>query len=734
TGTPQSATLTIQPAPSGPATLAAVSCNPGTVLPGGSSTCTVSLTKGAPAHGITVALSSSNPQVSLPGAILIPAGGTSATVTATAAIGAGGGIATILASATSVVQSTVLTIAAAGGKAGMVCAPAVVQTPGTANCTLSLQSPAPFNTLVLLSSSSPSLTVPPSITIGAGLTSATFTATATAVSASTTALVSAPSQSASQSLTLLIAVKTDVTVTSVSCSPTTLTGGGAGACQIGLSGAVPGGVSIQLSSSSTQVTVPAFVQPPAGSTSAPFIATSTLIDHDEKAQFIANLGSSSAQTNLSLIGVKPVGLACAPTTLQSGSPLNCRVTLNSGQAATPIALALASSDPHVKVPVTVSSQAGQASIGFQASTTVVRANQTITLSAGFKSSAVQSTVTLTPQAPVLTVPGLQVVLPGKAVTFTVSASDPAGLSVALSIAGLPPNAGFNPNSGTFSWYPQATQTGLYIVHFTGTNLAGVSTTQGVVIEVTSSTPVISMLANAASFTDDGCSPGAVATLLGTGFVKAGAKSAQSGPLPTELNGLRVKVNDAYMPVLYAGENAVNFQCPQLAAGSPVSLTVESDTGTSSTFSSQMNFAAPGIFTLDGSGKGQGAILIANTNKLAMTPVSGIPGQLATPGGWVSIYATGLGPTDVKISTGAPAPLNPLAKVTAPLDVLVDGQKAEVNFAGLAPGYNGLYVVNAQVPAATLAGSAVPVQIAVHLPDGTVALSNSVTIAVSPAGN
>ncbi len=408
--------------------------------------------------------------------------------------------------------------------------------------------------------------------------------------------------------------------------------------------------------------------------------------------------------------------------------------MNSGQAVTPIALALGSSDAHVKVPTTVSSHAGQASIGFQASTTVVRANQTITLSAGFKSSAVQSTVTLTPQAPVLTVPGLQVVLPGKAVTFTVSASDPAGLSVALSIAGLPPNAGFNPNSGTFSWYPQATQTGLYIVHFAGTNLAGVSTTQGVVIEVTSSTPVISILANAASFADDGCSPGAVATLLGTGFVKAGAKSAQSGPLPTELNGLRVKVNDAYMPVLYAGENAVNFQCPQLTAGSPVSLTVESDTGTSSTFSSQMNFATPGIFTLDGSGKGQGAILIANTSKLAMTPVSGIPGQLAVPGGWVSIYATGLGPTDVKIASGAPAPLNPLAKVTAPLDVLVDGQHAQVNFAGLAPGYNGLYVVNAQVPASTLASNAVPVQIAVHLPDGTVALSNSVTIGVAPAGN
>ncbi len=73
-------------------------------------------------------------------------------------------------------------------------------------------------------------------------------------------------------------------------------------------------------------------------------------------------------------------------------------------------------------------------------------------------------------------------------------------------------------------------------------------------------------------------------------------------------------------------------------------------------------------------------------------------------------------------------------MTAPLDVLVDGQKAEVNFAGLAPGYNGLYVVNAQVPASASPGNAVPVQIAVHLPDGTVALSNSVTIGIAPAGN
>jgi adhesin/invasin len=408
--------------------------------------------------------------------------------------------------------------------------------------------------------------------------------------------------------------------------------------------------------------------------------------------------------------------------------------LNSGQATTPVALALASGDPHVKLPASVSSQTGKATIGFQANTTVVRSNQSIKMSASFKGVTVQDTVTLTPQAPVLTVPGRQIVLPGKAVSFTISASDPAGLSVALSIGGMPPNASFNPNSGTFTWYPQATQAGLYIVHFTGTNVAGISTAQDVVIEVTSSTPVVSLLTNSASYVEDGCSPGAVATLLGTGFVKAGAKSAASSPLPTVVNGLRVKVNDTYMPVLYAAESVVNFQCPQLSPGTSVSLTVESDTGTSSPMASQMRYATPGIFTLNGSGKGQGAILIANTAKLAMTPGTGIPGQPATPQGWVSIYATGLGPTDVSVQPGTPAPSAPLARVKGLVDVLVDGQPAKVSFAGLAPGYSGLYVVNAQVPASASFGDAVPVHIAVHLPDGTVALSNSVTIAVAPAGN
>lgn len=319
-------------------------------------------------------------------------------------------------------------------------------------------------------------------------------------------------------------------------------------------------------------------------------------------------------------------------------------------------------------------------------------------------------------------------------TFTVSATDPAGLAVTLSVANLPPDSSFNPNTGVFSWTPQTSQAGLYSVPFTATNTAQVSATQSVVIEVQSTTPVVSALANAASLADTGCSPGAVATLLGTGFVTSGAKAAEVSPLPTTINGLRVQADGNNLPVFYVSEDQVNFQCPQSAPGASVSLMIQSGTGASAPLATTMQFATPGIFSLDDSGKGQGAILVAGTADVAMTPTKGILSQPASLGGYISIYATGLGPTNVNVPAGDPAPSDPLAEVTAPVDVLVGGEAAEVSFAGLAPGFTGLYVVNAKIATATPIGPAIPVQIAVHQPDGTVATSNVVTIAVAPAGN
>jgi len=71
---------------------------------------------------------------------------------------------------------------------------------------------------------------------------------------------------------------------------------------------------------------------------------------------------------------------------------------------------------------------------------------------------------------------------------------------------------------------------------------------------------------------------------------------------------------------------------------------------------------------------------------------------AKPGEVLVIYLSGMGPTNPAVKSGDPAPgLEPLARVTLPPTVMVDGQNADVGFAGLSPGFVGLYQVNFTVP-------------------------------------
>ena len=65
---------------------------------------------------------------------------------------------------------------------------------------------------------------------------------------------------------------------------------------------------------------------------------------------------------------------------------------------------------------------------------------------------------------------------------------------------------------------------------------------------------------------------------------------------------------------------------------------------------------------------------------------------------VTIYCTGLGTVSPEVGIGAPASTTVLSRTTSPVTVTISGKNATVNFAGLAPGFVGLYQVNAVVPA------------------------------------
>ncbi len=479
--------------------------------------------------------------------------------------------------------------------------------------------------------------------------------------------------------------------------------------------------------------MPAVVQVPQGNTTAAFNATATAINHDESATLTAALQNASVNTSVSLVSFKPLAIACTPQSVNAGSPVSCQVTLSAAATSTGVALSISTSNAHVTPPSSVPVPPGQSVVSFQAATSGLTQKQTGVISATFGSYSVQQTITIAVAPPALIVPGPQSARPGKVTAFTIAATDPAGMAVKLSVLQLPQTAAFDTSTGVFAWTPPASQIGGHTVQFTATNTAGASSSKNVFVNVGSDTPVILSLANAASYVNDGgCSPGAVATFLGEGFANTAPKAASASPIPIELNGVRVKANGAYMPVFYASETQINVQCPELAPGNPLTLTVESTTGTSAPLSTTVQYTTPGIFSLDGSGRGQGAILLANTSLVAMTHTDGIPSQPAKPGNYISVYATGLGPVGINLPTGQPAPTNVLVPATAPIDVLIDGLQAHVPFAGLAPGYTGLFQVNAQVPTSIHTGDAVSVQIIIHRPDGSIAQSNVVTIAVVAA--
>ncbi len=206
-------------------------------------------------------------------------------------------------------------------------------------------------------------------------------------------------------------------------------------------------------------------------------------------------------------------------------------------------------------------------------------------------------------------------------------------------------------------------------------------------------------------------PGSIISLFGRNLA-AGDNLADRVPLPRSLGGVRVLIGEKEAPLFYVGPGQVNAQVPsELDADRQLQVLVETDGVPSAPEPLQTVASRPGIFTLGPRFGNQGAILIANTNRLAMPPTSGVPSEPARIGGVVSIYCTGLGSTEPAVPSGQPGPASePLARVITQVTVSIGGQTAAVSFAGLAPGFVGVYQVNAQVPAGITPGDAVPVVI------------------------
>ena len=255
--------------------------------------------------------------------------------------------------------------------------------------------------------------------------------------------------------------------------------------------------------------------------------------------------------------------------------------------------------------------------------------------------------------------------------------------------------------------------------------------------VTTVNPNIGGVVGGASLTGK-LAPGTIFSLSGTdlafGRGQGGVEGAVATPLPTSLGGVSVKVGNRFAPLFFVSPGQIYGLIPFETTGTSVAITVITGPNASgNTVTAELSPTAPGIFSMNSSGSGQGVILNgAETNQgtfsLAAPPGSFPNARPAKPAETVVIFASGLGPVSPAFPSGVAAGVNgtTIPTLVGTPQVLIGGQQATVQSSGLVPGFVGLYRVNAVVPPIAQANSAVPVQITAQ---GQT--SNTVTIAVAP---
>jgi uncharacterized protein (TIGR03437 family) len=208
------------------------------------------------------------------------------------------------------------------------------------------------------------------------------------------------------------------------------------------------------------------------------------------------------------------------------------------------------------------------------------------------------------------------------------------------------------------------------------------------------------ITNAANYTPitNAFTPGELVTLYGT-FGGASTQVASGLPLSTKLGGVQVFVNGTAAPVYSVSLNQISALIPYETSGDFfATFQVEINGSKSNMVTVYLDNSAPGIYTTAESGIGEGSILHSDYSEVSAS-------SPAVPNETVQMFLTGLGPVTPQVADGAAAPSSPLSisDETAQTFVYLGDNfaTAQISFAGLAPGFAGLYQVNFTVPGSGL---------------------------------
>lgn len=273
--------------------------------------------------------------------------------------------------------------------------------PSTGTVTLNAPAPADGALVELGTWNTNIASVPASVWVTEGATSADFVVSTSPVDASRNVLVwgAAGGDTSSAVLTVTTA---PATLSSLSLNPTSVAGGVAVIGTVTLNTAAPdGGAVVALSSSNpTVATVPAGVTVAAGATSADFAVSTSQVTNSTSVAILATYGGSGRSAALTVTPITTLSLlSLSPPSVTAGNTSTGTVTLTAAAPTGGAVVPLASSSTSVAtVPASVTVAAGATSATFTVSTSslIGCASSVVNISATYGGVTRSAGLTATP--------------------------------------------------------------------------------------------------------------------------------------------------------------------------------------------------------------------------------------------------------------------------------------------------------------------------------------------------
>jgi uncharacterized protein (TIGR03437 family) len=214
--------------------------------------------------------------------------------------------------------------------------------------------------------------------------------------------------------------------------------------------------------------------------------------------------------------------------------------------------------------------------------------------------------------------------------------------------------------------------------------------------------------SAASFLPRPVSPGEIISIFGENLGPATGAGAGANPLTgrprTMAQQVAVIVNGIPAPLFFVGSGQINAQMPfEVGGEASATIVVRNRQMASPAVTVPVAAVNPGIFTFAFSN----AAIVVNQPGGTLNG----PGNRAPRGSVVTIFGTGQGLVNPPLLTGQLAGgSGNLSGTAGAISVMIGGAPAAVDFTGMAPGFTGLWQVNARVSPQATPGAAVPLSI------------------------